>query len=154
MPRNVKREGARRPLRVGEALRHELAAIFAAGTLRDPALAGANLTVTEVRVSPDLKSAIAFVMPLAGANAADTMAALGRGAPYLRRLLAQAIKLRYAPEITFALDTAFDHASRISALLHLPDIERDLGRRGGRRWRVSGVACRSTAGSSSTSRRA
>jgi ribosome-binding factor A len=126
MSRNVKREGGRRPLRVGEAMRHELARIFAAGTLRDPALAEANITVTEVRVAPDLKRATAYVMPLAGANAAEAMAALERSAPYLRRMLARAIELRYAPEIAFALDTAFDNASHINALLHTDVVERDL----------------------------
>jgi ribosome-binding factor A len=115
-----------RPLRVGEELRHALARIFERGELRDPALAGATVTVTEVRVSPDLKHATVFVMPLAGANAEDIIAALARSAPYLRHVLAREVRLRYAPGIAFALDTAFDHASRISALLHRPEVQRDL----------------------------
>lgn len=122
----MKRAPSQRPLRVGEELRHALARIFERGELRDPALADATVTVTEVRVSPDLKHATVFVMPLAGANAADILAGLGRSAPYLRRVLAHEVRLRYAPGLDFALDTAFDHASRISALLHRPEVERDL----------------------------
>ena len=122
----MKRTPSQRPLRVGEELRHALARVFERGELRDPALADATVTVTEVRVSPDLKNATAFVMPLAGANAGETLAALQRSAPYLRRVLAHEVKLRYAPGLTFALDTAFDHASRISSLLHRPEVERDL----------------------------
>jgi len=127
VPRNSKPSSSQRPLRVGEELRHALARIFERGILRDPALADAALTVTEVRVSPDLKNATAFVMPLAGAQAEGVIAALRRSAPYLRRELAQAVKLRHAPAIAFALDTAFAHASRIDALLHRPEVKRDLG---------------------------
>lgn len=126
MPRNPHREPGQRALRVGEELRHALAHIFERGELHDPDLAGVALTVTEVRVSPDLRNATAYVMPLAGANAAQVMAGLQRSAPYLRRALAHAVSLRYAPTIGFALDTAFEHARRIDALLHQPVVERDL----------------------------
>jgi ribosome-binding factor A len=126
MPRPAKRPPGQRPLRVGEELRHALARVFERGELRDPDLAAAVVTVTEVRVSPDLKTATAYVMPLAGARADAIIAALRRSAPYLRRVLAQEVKLRYAPNVVFALDTAFDHASRISAALHRPEVERDL----------------------------
>jgi len=122
----VKRTPSQRPLRVGEELRHALARIFERGGLRDPALADAAVTVTEVRVSPDLKNATAYVMPLAGAQAPEVIAALRRSAPYFRRELAHAVKLRHAPTISFALDTAFEHASRIDALLHQPAVVRDL----------------------------
>jgi len=127
----AKRDGGQRPLRVGEELRHALARIFERGELRDPDLAAAVVTVTEVRVSPDLKSATAYVMPLGGAREAEILAALRRAAPFLRRRLAHEVKLRSAPSIAFALDTAFAHASRISAALHRPEIERDLADRGG-----------------------
>jgi len=126
MTRHAKPASGQRPLRIGEELRHALARIFERGELRDPDLQGAAITVTEVRVSPDLKNATAYVMPLAGARAETVMAALARSAPYLRRALAQAVKLRYAPGLEFALDTSFDHASRIAALLHRPEVERDL----------------------------
>jgi ribosome-binding factor A len=122
------RPQSQRPLRVGEELRHALARIFERGELRDPALAGAVVTVSEVRVSPDLKNATAYVVPLGGDNVGEVMAGLARSAPYLRRALAREVKLRHAPGIAFALDTAFDHANRISVLLHRPEVERDLGR--------------------------
>jgi ribosome-binding factor A len=85
------------------------------------------VTVTEVRVSPDLKNATAYVMPLGGTREAAILAALRRSAPFVRRTLAREVRLRHAPDIDFALDTAFAHASRISAALHRPEVERDLG---------------------------
>jgi ribosome-binding factor A len=108
-------------------MRHALARIFERGELHDPALHEAPLTVTEVRVSPDLKRATAYVMPLAGRNAAEIMAGLKRGAGHLRRLVAQEVKLRVAPQIFFALDQSFDEASRIDSLLRREDVARDLG---------------------------
>jgi ribosome-binding factor A len=114
---------------VGEELRHALAHIFEQGRLHDPALAGLALTVTEVRVSPDLKNATAYVMPLAGSHAGEAMEALKRASGFLRRELAQAVKLRVVPTIGFALDTSFEHASRIDALLHRPEVARDLAPR-------------------------
>jgi ribosome-binding factor A len=117
---------SQRQLRVGEEMRHALARIFQRGELRDPALQDATLTVTEVRVAPDLKRATAFVMPLAGRNAPEIMAGLKRGASHLRRLVAQEVKLRVAPEITFALDESFEQASKIESLLRREDVARDL----------------------------
>jgi ribosome-binding factor A len=113
-------------LRVGEELRHALAELLRPGELRDPALRDANITVTEVRISPDLKNATAFVMPLAGANAGDIMAGLRRSAPFLKTRLARLVELRQVPNLAFALDTAFDHAARIENLLHRPEVQRDL----------------------------
>lgn len=115
-----------RQLRVGEEVRHVLASIFQRGALRDPALHDVVLTVTEVRVSPDLKRATAFVMPLGGRHADEIMAGLKRGASHLRRLVAREVKLRVAPQIAFALDASFDEASRIEALLRRDDVARDL----------------------------
>ena len=103
-----------------------LAQLLRPGELRDPALRDANITVTEVRVSPDLRNATAFVMPLAGANPDDIMAGLRRSAPFLKARIARIVELRQAPNIAFAFDTAFDTAARIAALLHTPEIERDL----------------------------
>ena len=120
------RPASQRQLRVGEELRHALAQLLRPGELRDPALREANITVTEVRVSPDLKNATAFVMPLAGTNEADIMAGLKRSAPFLKGRVARMVELRQAPNIVFAVDTAFDSAARIEALLHRPEVERDL----------------------------
>ena len=119
------REPSPRALRVGEELRHALARIFEHG-LRDPALAEVTLTVTEVRVSPDLKNATAYVVPLGGMHKDQVMAGLKRAEGFLRRQLASAVDLRYAPAIHFTLDTAFEHASAINALLHQPEVARDL----------------------------
>lgn len=115
-----------RSLRVGEEMRHALARIFEHG-LHDPALAGVALTITEVRVSPDLKHATVFVVPLGGSHTTEVMAGLKRAEGYLRRELAQAVKLRYAPALHFTLDTSFEHATQIDALLRRPEVARDLG---------------------------
>ena len=117
-----------RRLRVGEEMRHALAEIFRRGNLHDPALQGASLTVSEVRVAPDLKHATAFVMPLGGQNAAETLAGLRRGAAYLRMEVARAVKLRVAPTLAFELDESFDRARQIEALLHRPEVARDLAK--------------------------
>jgi ribosome-binding factor A len=107
-------------------MRHALARIFERGEMHDPALHEAPLTITEVRVSPDLKRATAYVMPLGGRNTDEIMAGLKRGAGHLRRLVAKEVKLRVAPQITFALDHSFDEASHIDALLRREDVVRDL----------------------------
>ncbi|MBV8494739.1 MAG: 30S ribosome-binding factor RbfA [Alphaproteobacteria bacterium] len=120
------REPSQRQLRVGEELRHRLAELLRPGELRDPALHDANITVTEVRLSPDLRNATAFVMPLGGAQTGEIMAGLRRSAPFLKNRLARSIELRHVPNITFALDNAFDSAARISQLLASPAVERDL----------------------------
>ncbi len=120
------RAAGQRQLRVGEELRHALAQLLRPGELHDPALREANITVTEVRVSPDLKNATAFVMPLAGANADEIMAGLKRSAPFLKGRIARVVELRQVPNLVFAFDTAFDSAARIAALLHRPEVERDL----------------------------
>jgi ribosome-binding factor A len=116
-----------RQLRVGEELRHALAQLLRPGELRDPALRDASITVTEVRVSPDLRNATAFVMPLAGAQADQIMAGLKRSAVFLKGRVARMVELRQAPNIAFALDGAFDNAARIATLLARPEVERDLG---------------------------
>ena len=115
-----------RQLRVGEELRHALAQLLRPGGLRDPALFDANVTVTEVQISPDLRNATAFVMPLGGANAADIIAGLRRSAPYLKGQIAKAVRLRHVPNLGFQLDSAFDNAEHIAALLHSEAVERDL----------------------------
>src|SRR4029079_15940435 len=88
------RPATQRQLRVGEELRHALAQLLRPGELRDPALSDAIITVTEVRISPDLKNATAFVMPLAGANAQEIMAGLERSAPFLKARVARMVELR------------------------------------------------------------
>jgi ribosome-binding factor A len=84
------------------------------------------VTVTEVRKSPDHKNSTAYVMPLGGRHAAEVIAGLTRSAGFLRGQLAREVPLRFSPGLAFALDTSFDHASRINELLHRPEVERDL----------------------------
>src|SRR5260370_24425609 len=120
------RPGGQRQLRVGEELRHLLAELLRPGELRDPALREANVAVTEVRLSRDLRNATAFVMPLGGEKAEEIMAGLRRSAPFLKARLARMVELRHVPNIAFAFDRAFDSAARISALLASPAVERDL----------------------------
>jgi ribosome-binding factor A len=117
---------SQRQLRVAEEIRHRLAEIFTRAPFRDPELAGAHITVTEVRISPDLRHATAFVARLGRADIAELLPALGRAAPFLRSEVAHGLSLRFAPTLAFAADTALDQASRIEALLHSPAVARDL----------------------------
>ncbi len=117
---------SQRQRRVGEEVRHALAWTIERGDLRDPALAGVSITVTEVRVSPDLKNATAFVTPLGGGDAAPVLDALRRAAPFLRHEIAAQIQIKYVPRLSFEADTSFDEASHIDALLHRPDVLRDI----------------------------
>src|ERR1700741_5099245 len=102
MPKHHSREPrssapSQRQLRVGEVLRRALIEVLARGELRDPALEETSITVTEVKVSPDLKAATAFVMPLGGRDEAAVIVALDRAAPYLRGQVGQLAGLRFAP---------------------------------------------------------
>jgi ribosome-binding factor A len=115
-----------RPLRVGEEIRHALAQLFQRGEARDPGLRDVSLTVTEVRVSPDLRNATAFVMPLGGEQVEAALEALARAAPWIRGEVAKRVKLRLAPRIEFKLDRSFDRVSRIEELLRRPGVKADL----------------------------
>lgn len=106
-----------RRLRVGESLRHALAALLQRGDLRDPDLQGRSITVTEVRMSPDLRVATCFVMPLGGGEIGQLIAALGRAAPYLRRSLAGEVRMRFMPGLRFRWDESFAAAANIESLL-------------------------------------
>lgn len=128
-PIDRKRAPSVRQLRVGEEIRHGLAEVFSRGDLHDPDLAGLSLTVSEVRVSPDLRNATAFVMPLGGAEIATVLAALQRAAPYLRSRIGGMLRLRYLPTLTFRADPSFDAVDRIDEILRSPGVVRDLGER-------------------------
>ena len=117
---------SQRQLRVGEELRHALVEVLSRARFRDPDLQNASITVTEVRTSPDLKHATAFVLPLGGSGVDIVVKALNRAAAYLRCEVARLVQLRYAPVLKFAADRSFDHASRIDAALRRPDVQRDL----------------------------
>jgi len=126
-PRSLQSQGrSQRQLRVGEEIRHILAGILMRGELRDPGLAGVSVTVSEVRVSPDLKNATAFAMPLGGGQLEPVLEALNRTAPHLRSQVAKALQLRHAPALSFVADRSFDEAHHIEELLRSERVARDL----------------------------
>ncbi|WP_158047705.1 30S ribosome-binding factor RbfA [Skermanella pratensis] len=120
------RNPSQRQLRVGEELRHALAEVLRRGDFRDPDLQNLNVTVTEVRISPDLRNATAFITPLGGGHSEETVAALRRAAAFFRSQIARAVKLRYVPTLSFEPDTSFEYADHINRLLHDPEVARDL----------------------------
>jgi ribosome-binding factor A len=117
---------SQRQLRVAEEIRHILARVLMRGELRDPLLAGVSVTVSEVRISPDLKNATVFAIPLAGSHVEETLKGLNRSAPYLRSQVGQALQLRYAPNLTFVEDKSYDEADHIDELLRSEKVARDL----------------------------
>ncbi|MBX6320369.1 MAG: 30S ribosome-binding factor RbfA [Rhodospirillaceae bacterium] len=132
MTRRSQSAPSQRQLRVGEEIRHALARIFSRGELHDPDLSAADITVSEVRVSADLRAATAFVLPLGGAGTDRLLAALARAVPAVRARLAREVELRFVPTLRFEPDRSFENASRIHALLHDPVVARDIaaGREG------------------------
>ena len=117
---------SQRQLRVAEEIRHVLAGIFGRNEFRDPDLATAAITVTEVRIGPDLKRATAFVARLGRTDIDALLPALKRAAPYLRGQVAHALRLRVAPDISFQPDHTLEEATKINRLLHAPEVARDL----------------------------
>src|ERR1700687_4074549 len=118
--------GSQRQLRVGETVRHAVAEILAQGNVHDPDLEGHIITVPEVRMSPDLKLATVYVMPLGGRDADKVLAALERNKKFLRGEVARRVNLKFAPDLRFRADERFDEAERIEKLLRTPAVQRDL----------------------------
>lgn len=117
---------SQRQLRVGEELRHALADLFRRGDFHDPELASLNVTVTEVRISPDLSNATVFYSTLGGERMEEAQVALRRAAAFLRGQVARMVNLRHAPTLSFEGDISFDYAHRIDSILHSPEVARDL----------------------------
>jgi ribosome-binding factor A len=113
-------------LRVGELIRHELAAMLSRGDIHDPVIEGHLITVPEVRVSPDLRLATIYVMPLGGRDIEKVIEALDRNKRFVRGEIARRVNLKFAPEIRFHVDERFDEAERIEKLLRTPAVRRDL----------------------------
>jgi ribosome-binding factor A len=107
-------------------IRHTLAEIFQRGEVHDPELEGMVVTVPEVRMTPDLRLATVFVLPLGGKGADTLVAALERHRKFLRGEVAHRVDLRFAPELRFRLDDSFDEGERIDSLLRSPEVKRDL----------------------------
>ena len=126
MKKGESKAPSQRQLRVGEELRHALARVLERGHIREPDLTGMAVTVTEIRVSPDLRNATAFVMPLGGGAVERVVAALNRAEPFIRRQVAKSVKLKYMPGFNFIADKSFDAAGRINDLLSDPTVARDL----------------------------
>ncbi|MBW7945946.1 30S ribosome-binding factor RbfA [Sphingosinicella microcystinivorans] len=114
-----------RLLRIGEQVRHVLAGVLGRGEVRDPVLESHIVSVSEVRVSPDLRIATAFVKALGGDDD-EVLAALRRNAKFLRGEVARSMTTKYTPELKFRLDESYEEASRIDALLRDPKVARDL----------------------------
>lgn len=112
-------------------MRQALAEVFMRNEIHDPELDGVSITVSEVRISPDLKNATAYVTPLAGgSNSEKVVEELNRVAPDLRRTVAKRMALKYSPRLFFKLDRSFDAAGRISELLNSPDVRKDVDKEG------------------------
>jgi ribosome-binding factor A len=130
MPRHQNRDqsqgGSQRQLRVGELIRHELADMLTRGEIHDPVLEARLITVPEVRMSPDLRLATIYVMPLGGRDVDAVIEALDRNKRYVRGEIARRVNLKFAPEIRFHIDERFDEAERIEKLLRAPIVQRDL----------------------------
>ena len=118
--------GSQRQLRVGELVRHALAEMLTRGDVHDPVLESHMITIPEVRMSPDLRLATIYVMPLGGHDAEAVVAALARHKKFLRAEIAHRINLKFAPDIRFRVDDRFAEAERIDKLLHSPEVARDL----------------------------
>src|SRR6201990_586548 len=118
--------GSQRQLRVGEIVRHAVADLLAQGAVHDADLEGHIITVPEVRMSPDLKLATVYVMPLGGKDTEIVIAALDRNKKYLRGEVSRRVNLKFAPDLRFRVDDRFDEAERIEKLLRTPAVQRDL----------------------------
>ena len=133
MPRNKKPKhdsspagGSQRQLRVGELIRHAMAEMLVRGDVHDPVIEGHMITVPEVRMSPDLKLATIYVMPLGGKDVKEVITALNDNKRFLRGEIAHRVNLKFAPDIRFRADERFDEAERIEKLLRTPEVKRDL----------------------------
>ena len=113
-------------LRVGELVRHALAGLFARGEIEDPVLVGKVVTVPEVRMTPDLKIANAYIMPLGGDGAAAVADALNRHKKFVRGRIAPELNLKFAPDLKFFVDDTFEAYGKIDALLRSERVQRDL----------------------------
>jgi ribosome-binding factor A len=118
--------GSQRQLRVGELVRHAMADMLTRGDVHDPVIEGHLITVPEVRMTPDLRLATIYIMPLAGRDADEVLAAFERHKKFLRGEIAHRINLKFAPDIRFRIDERFAEAERIEKLLRSPAVKRDL----------------------------
>jgi ribosome-binding factor A len=129
MVRRAARAPTQRQLRVSEEIRHSIAWALERGEVRDYSIVGVAITVTEVRISPDLKNATVFITPLGGGDQEAVSAVtdgLNRAAPFFKRMIAKQLELRAVPRLKFIPDVSFDKVSEIDALMRRADVARDL----------------------------
>ena len=117
---------SQRQLRVGEMIRHAVAELLARGEVHDDVLASHVVTIPEVRMSPDLRLATVYVMPLGGKDTGEVLAALDRNKRFIRGEITRAVNLKFAPDVRFMADETFDEAQRIEDILRSPGVARDL----------------------------
>lgn len=122
---------SQRMLRMGELVRHALAEIFSRGEVHDPVLETHVITIPEVSMTPDLRHATAYVMPLGGKDERAVLDALNRNKKYMRGVIAKKIQAKFTPDLHFRLDERFDRADEIDRLLKQPEVQRDLKREDG-----------------------
>lgn len=127
MARGKSYGASQRQLRVGEVIRHALSQALARGDTHDPDLAHVSVTVSEVRMSPDLKIATAYVLPLGGVNTEVVIKALARNKAELRHLVTREVNLKFSPDLRFLADTTFDEMDKTRAMLESAAVKRDLG---------------------------
>ena len=120
------RGSSHRQLRVGELVRHALAEMLTRGDVHDPVIEKHLITVPEVQMTPDLRLATIYLMPLGGRDADAVLAAFERNKRFLRGEIAHHVNLKFAPDIRFRIDQRFDEAERIEKLLRTPQVQRDL----------------------------
>lgn len=126
MTKNNEKAPSQRMLRMGELVRHALAEVFSRGDVHDPVLETHVITIPEVAMTPDLRHATAYVMPLGGKDERAVLDALNRNKKYLRGVIAKKVQAKFAPDLHFRLDERFDRAEQIDRLLKQPEVLRDL----------------------------
>ncbi len=119
-------EPSQRMLRVGELIRHALSDLLSRGIVNDPVLEGHVITVPDVKMSPDLKLATAYVMPLGGRDAGAVLEALDRNRKVLRSEIAHRVTMKFAPDLRFKIDRSFEYGAKIDAILDTPKVRQDL----------------------------
>jgi len=132
MTRKTSQSGAKAPsqrmLRIGELIRHKIAELLSRGEIHDDVLASHVITIPEVRLSPDLKLATVYVMPLGGNDLKPVIQALTQNRKFIRAEVARTLNLRYAPDLRFREDETFEEATRIDRLLDSPKVRQDTGK--------------------------
>lgn len=118
---------SQRQLRVGEVIRRRLSEVLSRGEIHDPDLTSTSITVSEVRASPDLKVATAYVLPLGGRELDATLAALRRNRGEIRRAVNKGLSLKFSPELRFEIDETFDRMDDTRRMLEQESVQRDLG---------------------------